>query len=135
MPLEYTIQIGYDSHVSAGYAKYVTSTPEEAIALRGTKFHPDFDVVVRREVGTTEWTYEREDQKYDYRQKIGEYRQANHEENIRRLAFRPKQSSALPLNRGVKTYGPFIRSDEPLSIWYYTQGELDIDKSFNRENS
>lgn len=65
MELEYTIEIGFDNHVSAGYASYVTSTPEEAIDLRGSNFHPDCDSVVRREVGTETWTYHPDDPFYD----------------------------------------------------------------------
>lgn len=73
MTFEYTIEIGFDAHVSAGYEDYVTSTPEEAIERRGTNFHPDFDDVVRREVGTKKWYYFPEDQVYDRSQKLAEY--------------------------------------------------------------
>lgn len=81
MTLEYTIEVGWDAHTLAGYASYVTETPEEAIERRGTWFHPDFDSVVRREVGTDRWEYHAEDQVFDYQQKLEEYRAARREES------------------------------------------------------
>ena len=76
MSLEYTIEVGYDTHVSAGHESYVASTPEEAIERRGTNFHPDFNCVVRREIGTTQWHYYPEDQVYNYSEKLKQYREA-----------------------------------------------------------
>ena len=76
MTLEYTIERGWDQWTFAGYLPSTHSTPEEAIEACGVTFHPDFDSVVRREVGTEKWEYSEEDQKYDRAQKIDEYRAA-----------------------------------------------------------
>jgi len=133
MPLEYTIEIGWDAHVHAGYANYVTSTPEEAIDLRGTDFHPDCDSVVRREVGTEQWTYHPDDQKFDRAEKVAEYRAALAERQ--RRDYRPKHSSALPSNRRVNTHGRFLTDGAPLVTWNWIKGEFSHIRRFPQEET
>lgn len=78
--LQFTVEYGWDAHISAGYDPKVYQSPEEAVEAQGVRFHPDFDSVVRREVGTVEWRYSSEDQKYDRAEKIQQYREAHNGE-------------------------------------------------------
>lgn len=76
MTLEYTIEMGWDQWTHAGYMPGAYASPEEALAARGSNFHPDFDSVVRREVGTEKWSYHNEDQRFNRKQKLAEYQAA-----------------------------------------------------------
>jgi hypothetical protein len=121
---EYTIEMGWDSHTSAGYDKEVYSSPEKALAAWGGNFHPDCDSVVFRKAGETMWRYKEADQKYDRLQKLQEYEVAYLARKAHEAKYRRKRNSAHPRNRRVRTITKVIPGKE-LHLWRYARGAVD----------